>query len=314
MSNPNPFYLDRIKQLKKKDDLYPSYNFKDVRNAISAYGIDYLISNKLKLPFTPKSFAFWIHGWVWGKISSPSDLLASGVEKDINILVRNDNENNIFINNGYKNVFSVGLPFLYVDQKLKERKKDSLLVFPPHSTNDGTFDKNNGLYKYLEYIKNFEKDFSEIGISLYGLDFKEDILEIVKKFGFQAIPGADWNDRNALSRLRYNLDKYEYATTNNIGSHMVYSLYAGQKFSFTGDFYELDEEKFYQDIKKESHNAWTDQSILNTLEKYSIQFVRDRYQKFFVDKPLDGILDVELGKREIGFNHKLDIESLRYFS
>ena len=60
---------------------------------------------------------------VWGKISSPSDLLASGVEKDINILVRNDNENNIFINNGYKNVFSVGLPFLYVDQKLKERKK-----------------------------------------------------------------------------------------------------------------------------------------------------------------------------------------------
>ena len=67
MSNPNPFYLDRIKQLKKKDDLYPSYNFKDVRNAISAYGIDYLISNKLKLPFTPKSFAFWIHGTGLGK-------------------------------------------------------------------------------------------------------------------------------------------------------------------------------------------------------------------------------------------------------
>ena len=66
---------------QKKDDLYPSYNFKDVRNAISAYGIDYLISNKLKLPFTPKSFAFWIHGWVWGKISSPSDLLLQGLKK-----------------------------------------------------------------------------------------------------------------------------------------------------------------------------------------------------------------------------------------
>ena len=46
---------------------------------------------------------------------------------------------------------------------------------------------------------------------------------------------------------------------------MVYIPVRDREFFFYRGFYELDEEKFYQDIKK--HNAWTDQSILNTLEK-----------------------------------------------
>ena len=65
---------------------------------------------------------------------------------------------------------------------------------------------------------------------------------------------------------------------------MVYSLYAGQKFSFTGDFYELDEEKFYQDIKKKA--TMRGRSIDPHSKNIQFNLTSDRYQKFFVDKPL----------------------------
>lgn len=311
MKRPPIEFISRIKEICREDSNYPPFAHLRVRDSISAYGLESMIAKQSQKKIHPKTFAFWIHGWVWGNISSPQDLLASSLDKDINVLVRNDREKFVFQNHGYKNVFSVGLPFLYTHDVNVKRQEGSLLVFPPHSTNDGDADFNNDFFQYLDYIKDHEKDFSEIGLSLYGLDYKNDLLNKIKKYEFSLVPGAHWTDKNSLLRLKYNLKKFEYSTTNQIGSHMVYALYSGQKFSFTGNYSETSEEEALARIASENPN-WSQETIDNALQRYSYSYIFSNYSKFFKDSPIEGVSDLDIGKREIGHNHKRSINEITY--
>ena len=313
MSNILSEYSKAIKSQQKKNKYYPPYHEIKVSDSIAAYGLQAEIF-KLTNQFLPlKSFAFWIHGWVWGPISSPSDLLGYNLDKNINILVRNQKEKEVFLNNGYKKVFAVGLPLLYSNKKIIEhvdRKEGSLLVFPPHSTNEGRADLDKSFISYLDYIKDHESEFSEIGISLYGLDFIPEVVDRVKKYNFKIIPGVNWNDKNALQRLQFNLNSYEYSTTNNIGSHVLYSLYAGQKFSFSGDFLKLNEKAFIKQIQYEENFLWPQSAIDNTLKRYSLEFVKENFSRFFVESPAHGIQDIAYANKEMGLDYKVDTRKL----
>ncbi len=186
-----------------------------------------------------------------------------------------------------------------------------MLVFPPHSTNEGRADLGKIFLRYLDFIKDNESDFSEIGVSLYGLDYVPEVLDKVKKYNFKIIPGVNWNDRNALKRLRFNLKRYEFSTTNNIGSHFLYSLYAGHKFSFSGEFVELDEESFLKQVKHEENFVWPQSSIENTIERYSLKFVKENYSRFFASSPSKGIQDTAFANKEIGVPHKIENSQLK---
>lgn len=311
MKKPPHVFIKAINELRSYDKNYPPYSHSRVKDSISAYGLESMIARQSNLLIKPRSFAFWIHGWVWGKIDSVQDLLATNLDRSFNVLVRNDIEKKVFLDDGYRDVFTVGLPYLYTPEVTSQRQPGSLLVFPPHSTNDGKSDFNKDFFDYLDYIKDLEKDFSHVGISIYGLDYQQDLLDKIQKYNFEIVPGAHWTDQNSLIRLKYNLQKYEFSTCNHIGSHMIYALYSGQKFSFTGNFIETDLEQSLERIAIENP-YWTQQSISNALERYSLSFISNEYGKFFKDNPVQGIEDIELGKQEIGFISKRSLDEIRY--
>ncbi len=85
-------YSKAIERLSLDENFYPRYKKIQVRDAIQAYGLENEIAQRVNQKLPLRSFAFWIHGWVWGPISSPNDLLAYNVDKNINILVRNNKE------------------------------------------------------------------------------------------------------------------------------------------------------------------------------------------------------------------------------
>ena len=45
----------------------PKYEKINLRNEIDRYGFSYMLSNKLKINYPPKSYALWSHGWKWNK-------------------------------------------------------------------------------------------------------------------------------------------------------------------------------------------------------------------------------------------------------
>ena len=110
--------------------------------------------------------------------------------------------------------------------------------------------------------------------------------------------------------MQFNLNSYEYSTTNNIGSHVLYSLYAGQKFSFSGDFLKLNEKAFIKQIQYEENFLWPQSAIDNTLKRYSLEFVKENFSRFFVESPAHGIQDIAYANKEMGLDYKVDTRKL----
>ena len=95
------------------------------------YGASRLVSRKLHLPFTPLSFANWLHGWLSTDLKYIEQF---GVLSNYKYLVATKEHEHFFRKNG-KRSKAVGAPFICAKEFDKveiKRKKNSLLVMPAH--------------------------------------------------------------------------------------------------------------------------------------------------------------------------------------
>jgi hypothetical protein len=95
------------------------------------------------------------------------------------------------------------------------------------------------------------------------------------------------------------LDSFTFVTSNVMGSHMLYALFAGCNFSFCGPMYGYDESEFLAGGNPHGHS---DDYIRLLLQLQSESYLRGKYAKFFVDHPRMGLQDSNFAQDAIGEN------------
>ena len=294
-----------VKNYLNLQELLPPVAQIKLRSSIDRYGFSHILAKNLKLTRVPRSFAAWVHGWSWWSEHS-SDLHGfSKLNKKTKLVVTNESERLALIGEGFVNVLCGGLPFTYVPQQHAQRNDHALLAFPAHSAEVERVSSDAS--DYFDFLESIKKDFDGIYVSIYSLDWNGPIHSEALKRGFNVIKGANPSDANGLLRVRSILDSFLHVTSNTMGSHMLYALHSGCKFSFSGPFYSHDESVY---LSKGNLHGHTMQYVEKCLLLYGEFYVRSKFGKFFTNHPNSGISDLEFSKMAIGEAHMLDDNQL----
>lgn len=264
------------------------------------YGLSHLIAANVGLPFIPRSFANWKHGWIFGELVSPIQLTTYGGA--VKYLVATKSQESFLLSNGIEAV-AVGMPFIYVEEEPVTRYKNSLLVMPPHSLpyTSHSWDE----YGYAKEINSLKKDFDLIVVCLHSSCIEKGYwINAFEKYDIPWIIGADVFDKNAMKRMHRIFKSFEFMTTNAIGSHVLYAAYSGCKVSIYGKYFEFGKEDFKDDPFYRLFPDLLDHNLYFSSEKYT----RKMYSDFFCYPSL-ALDKISWANEEIGkINKKADIE------
>lgn len=274
-------------------------------NGIHRYGFSKLLAKLCGFNITPKPFADWVHGWLWHDIPDAELLGCSKIKKHKRIIVCNDREKKSLEINNYNNVEVGGLPFAYVEKQNVQRHANSLLIMPAHSAEVEKISKK--MDDYFDYMYEVKKDFDQVYVCIHYLDFHQDMHKAAEIRGFKVIEGARPDNGNSLLRMRSIFDSFEYVTSNSIGSHMIYSLYAGCKFSFSGPIYNPDESHY---LSGGNPNGHSENFVKLLIYINSEIYLKKRFNRFFFDHPGCGISDLEFASIEVGEDNLLNSEKI----
>lgn len=133
-----------------------------------------------------------------------------------------------------KPLCTIGAPFFYtkslfsVDVIARERARlgKNLLVFPTHSTHHITtsFDTET----WLEKIRENSKYFSTVRICIYWKDYLLGRHKPYVEAGYECVSAGHMYDLNFLPRLRFLLEVCDATMSNQLSSHVGYSLFLGK--------------------------------------------------------------------------------------
>lgn len=135
-------------------------------------------------------------------------------------------------------IITIGPYLNYVEGLLNEKqfkaeKKKlgrNLLVFPGHSTHHvGT---NFDIEWLCGEINKLAKDFDSTTICLYWKDVLRGGVDIYKKFGFNCVCAGHLYDPYFLPRLKSIIELSDYTVSNEVGTHIGYSLFLNKPHYF----------------------------------------------------------------------------------
>ncbi len=210
------------------------------------YGISRMISGKLHLPFAPRSFANWLHGWLSIDLKYIEQF---GIVSNYKYLVATKEQECFFKKNG-KKAKAVGVPYIYAkafDKFEIRRQKGSLLVMPPHGLPYTTerWDEE----AYVKQICDLKSDFDFIVACIHpSCTEKKSWIGHFENYQIPWVKGAEMHDKYALIRMHRMFQHFEYMTTNSKGSHIAYAAYSGCKVSIYGNYAEFSKEDVKDDV------------------------------------------------------------------
>lgn len=214
----------------------PAVKIIKLRSEPDYYGISHIIASQIGKKNPPRSFAGWLHGWVFEPIIHERQLAHWGASDDMHLVATRKQAETLRNFFGFTNAEAVGLPFLYVNRSIKiKRKPDSLLIMPRHSLPN--IDHSLNQQAYVTQIAKIKHNFSSIIACIHSSCVNKGYW--ISEFESNDIPwivGACVNDKNALLRMSIIFRSFEYMSTNILGSHIAYASYSGCKVSIYGSY------------------------------------------------------------------------------
>lgn len=249
------------------------------RTATYYYGAADVAAKYCGLKRTPAyTFGVWQHGWVpaFFQVAAHS-FVGQAFSADDWLWVADQASKQVCIDSGHKRVEAIGLPIIYVPEQHVEREPLSLLVMPVHSGLVGGYDWNEE--EYVRDIERIAPRFHRVIICIHaGCWEKGYWVHSFGRRGFEVIRGAVAHDRNSLIRLVRNFSRFEYVTSNGIGSHIPYAAYLGAKVSVYGAYahtpaaLEADrQDQYYRDhpeLAELSRERWSYEYTSRALEPF----------------------------------------------
>lgn len=266
-----------------------------VTSGVDRYGFSYVLAARCGLSAPPRSFANWVHGWIWDEAPNAESLHCAQLPREVPVVVRNAVEQRALREEGFSRVVVGGLPFAYVEKQHRSRHPDALLAIPPHSAEVERLSSQQ--QEYMDYLESARDRFDGIYVSIFHLDWNGPIHQAALARGLQVLPGARPDDANSLARTRALFDAFDQVTSNTIGSHFAYALHAGCRFSFCGPMFIYDADTLLASGNPIGHQA---SRIERLVEIQSPEYLHARFGRYFVSTPAAGVADSEFGSREVG--------------
>ena len=279
-------------------DLKP--NFFKHKTSVDRFGFTSMILEKLNLKFRYRTFCEWAHGWIWWDDEFlPIDVLGPrSYHKDLAIVVASKKQQAILINEGYSNVILGGLPIVYTEDFPVTRKKNTLLASIAHSAES---DIQHVLdHNYLDYLESIRKDWEDIYVSVFGLDWSDNMDNAIKSRGLKLLYGAHPFDKSSLNRTKYNFLTVDSVSSNMMGSHIAYAVSCGCKTSLFSELAEYD-----PNVLPSSSLGYTLQDAERLSRFYQYEYLIERFPYLFKN-PENGYTDTDLGSLWIGKSFKLN--------
>ncbi len=273
------------------------------------YGAGFIAKTYCNLKHIRKDqYGYWQHGWHSQQFLIHPDMVMSlnvSSKKDNYYFVARLDEEIYLRNHDYKYVKAIGLPIIYLPYREIKRSSESLLVMPAHSLDYNTHSWN--IEEYADEISGIRDRFSEVLICIHPSCWQKQYwVEAFQKRGFDVIKGAAVNDYNGLKRIYYLLSRFEYMTTNSIGSHVVYAAYLGAKVSIYGSYVEYKVE----DYSNDPFYLQCPHILDSTIRIISKKNVYKNYPQLFCH-PREAETRVQWGQFEVGHKNKLTLSEMK---
>lgn len=279
----------------------------NMTSSTERYGFCSLLCEQIGMTWRPRSFASWMHGWIWWGATSSTELQFDSSQKKYGrFVVSRHFEKTVLESEGFKDVKVGGLPFAYSNPSDFKRESGSLLAMPPHSSEREKLNKSH--IKYLNYLESIKNNYSNVSVCIHYLDLTQSIINEVKKRGMYLIEGARPDDANSLKRIRAIFDSFEFVTTNSIGSHVIYALFSGCKVSLCGPLYEFDESDLISNNKSMQNSK---KYIYDLLFYLSKKYLEKNFSFILVNNPDNGFSSENYARKEIGYLNKLSNKEVR---
>lgn len=151
-----------------------------------------------------------------------------------NLFCWNENIKNLFKKNNINNVITIGAPFIYFTDKLKNLKKprNNLLVFHPHSD----FEKVNrpsgfkNIQNFIDEIKSSYK--GPYGVCLFYQDMTSDIINIYKKNSFDIFSCGTRLNQDYFSNFLEIIETHNEIVVCELTSAALYALHLNKNVYF----------------------------------------------------------------------------------
>jgi len=276
----------------------------------SEYGDAWIVAKYCGFSEVPQPFSGeWQHGWMMPERNIHPEFVIgndglSRNRKSKKYLVAREDQVQYLRSEGYSNVTAIGLPIIYATKPKLDRIPRSLLVMPVHSLSDTEEQWNDE--EYASHIESISDNFDEIVLCLHSSCLKKgNWINAFKKRNVKVVPGADPNDCNSYLRMAHLFNRFEYVTSNEMGSHIAYAAYMGAKTSIAGPgprFQKSDyaRTEFYTNAPE----------LLDVLDKwYKEGFFKEHFS-FLYCEPQNAVTCVEWAQFQLGEIHRKNPKEL----
>jgi hypothetical protein len=257
-----------------------------------------------------KSIPFYLngdcqHGWIYPERNIHPEFVIgtdglSQTRKNHRYYVAREDQVIFLKSNGYKNVYAIGFPFIYLNHKKINinRRAGHLLVMPPHSLPESQEDWNEG--DYVDYIESIKHKFKSVDVCIsHHCWEKGNWIKSFREKGFTVIRGLSPTEPNYFQKLAELFGQYEYLSSNELGSQVVLASFLGVRCSICGprlkwkkkDFENI---AFYKNCPE----------ILDIYEQWDNKsFIKSCYPQLHVD-PWRATINKEWADFQLGLVHK----------
>lgn len=242
------------------------------------YGHDEILRNYLKLPRWLKLNVVIQHGWY--RALHERDLYKPGI-----YLVWSERLAEDVRNACAKKVFVLGAPFvLYRRKQGIERKVDAkgTVAFPQHSS--PRFECKFDVDAYCNALSSLPEVYKPITICLHHRDV-DAWGAIFEEKGFTVTTAGEGRqaDQGFVKKFYEILSSHKYATSNDVGSYLFYSVEMGVPFFIMGD-----EVSFHNKKTGSSHTVCNGEEVVNKVDllfrSVGSQSISDEQREFVVSE------------------------------
>ncbi|MEH2192963.1 MAG: glycosyltransferase [Nostoc sp.] len=196
----------------------------------SFYGMDFIIKKYVNFPEKYPLKVLLVHG----PDLSNNHLWQAEIESPLlNIYCYPSYREDVYINavkncEAKKSIIPAASPFLYATEILKREPKPNrsgTIFFPSHSTGYVTVQMD--FEALAEELIHLDDEYQPVTVCLYWKDFNLGRHIPFQKRGIQIVSAGHVFDPNFLFRFYHLCSMYRYASGNELGTHMFYSIKSG---------------------------------------------------------------------------------------
>lgn len=287
-------HTEIIKKIIKKIRSENNLKFKIISNLYntkldthSLYRTKKIIRDYCKLPSFVPLIAHYQHGWLIGYPFLESDFISA--KKDGLMLVFNKRHLKEWKEKTDLPAIIIGSPFCHyrrMNNITKDINAKGTIAFPAHSSTNKQIITIFDRKQYLSKLFSLPEEYHPITICSFFSDLEDwQKIKEFSEFDFKLVTaGHSWSD-NFTENFYNFLKQHKYSTSNNSGSHILYSLDLGLPFFFWGE-----KAQYYKDTKYIEDSGYRE--LYNKRNIISIKPIKEitEEQKKFLEEET-GLLD-----------------------